>query len=77
MGLVDTEDIQSKQNDGSGVQKSCNTENDCHVQLRASCMHGCLLNRSLQHMSSNCMGNVWWELTFVCHGEKTIAPRGA
>ena len=24
-----------------------------------------------------CMGNVWWELTFVCHGEKTIAPRGA
>ena len=38
MGLVDTEDIQSKQNDGSGVQKSCNTENECHVQLRASCM---------------------------------------
>ena len=53
MGLVNTEDIQSKQNDGSGVQKSCNTENDCHVQLRASCMHGCLLNRSLQHMSAN------------------------
>ena len=55
MGLVNTEDIQSKQNDGSGVQKSCNKENDCHVQLRASCMHGCLLNRSLQHMSANDM----------------------
>ena len=25
----------------------------------------------------NCMGNVWWKLTFVCHGERTIAPRGA
>ena len=26
-----------------------------------------------------CMGNVWWELTFVYHGERTIAiaPRGA
>ena len=53
MGLVNTEDIQSKQNDGSGVQKSSNTENEFHVQLRASCMHGCLLNRSLQHMSAN------------------------
>ena len=53
MGLVSTEDIQSKQNDGSGVQKSSNTENGCHVQLRASCMHGCLLNPSLQHMSAN------------------------
>ena len=53
MELVNTEDIQSKQNDGSGVQKSCNRENDWHVQMRASCMHGCLLNRSLQHMSAN------------------------
>ena len=23
------------------------------------------------------MGNVWWKLTFACHGERTIAPRGA
>ena len=21
-----------------------------------------------------CMGNVWWELTFVCHGERNISP---
>eukprot|EP01047_Picozoa_sp_COSAG01_P091522 COSAG01_NODE_23105_length_828_cov_1.015089_1_plen_39_part_01 len=39
MELVNTEYIQSKQNDGSGVQKSCNRENDWHVQMRASCMH--------------------------------------
>ena len=22
------------------------------------------------------MGNVWWKLTFACHEERTIAPKG-
>ena len=45
---------------------------DCIVRGRGRRVFRVLLDHLVRDM-----GNVWWELTFVCHGERTIAPRGA
>ena len=46
------------------------------------CLAGIVLLKSVRRGGDGdglspykCMRNVWWELTFVCHGERTIAPR--